>query len=47
MLLSLLMVLVMACVVAAVLRAHSERQSAVRVRADRDHHSRALRRDQR
>ena len=45
MLLSLLMVLVMACVVFAVLRAHAERQSAVkvRVRADepRDPHRRS------
>lgn len=38
MLLTMLMVLVMACVVLAVLRAHSDNQSAVkvRVRADED-----------
>jgi hypothetical protein len=38
MLLSLLMVLVMACVVFAVLRAHSERQSAIKVRVRADEH---------
>jgi hypothetical protein len=36
MLLTSLMVLVIACVVLAALRAHSLRQSAVRVRVDRD-----------
>jgi hypothetical protein len=45
MLLSLLMVLVVACVVVAVLRAHSEHQSAVkvRVRADEDRYRRSSR----
>lgn len=45
MMLSLLMVLVMACVVFAAFRAHSERQSAikVRVRADEDRDRRSSR----
>ena len=40
MLLTSLMMLVMACVVLAAFRAYSLRQSAVRVRADRDRPSR-------
>ena len=43
MLLSLLMVLVMACVVLAAVRAHNLRQSQVRVRAERDSYSRTRR----
>jgi hypothetical protein len=38
MLLTLMMLLVMACVVLAVLRAHSERQSAIKVRVRADEH---------
>ena len=45
MLLTMLMVLVLACVVFAVFRAHSDRQSAVRVRvrADEDRNRRSSR----